>query len=186
MDELEAELVSTNEPALERFVTVTPARKGRGHTFTPLLHTYGAQAGKMSEREATFLSALLKTGSIALASQEIGISRISGYRYTKRPHIKKYLDRLRLRAAKAADLTADKIAAVIGDAVEGDPMITPLQLHAASIAAKMLAPARGPSVVINQQTNFNGTSPFADLGQTAMLDEIKRNLLEMGAGPDSK
>ncbi len=133
----------------------------------------------LSDRESKFLAVYLKTGNIAAASREIGVHPVTGCRYMKRQHIAEFLEERRLRTAKAADLTSDKIQSLLNDAVDGE-FVSETQLKAASIAAKILSP-RGPSVVINaQQNNFSGTSPFAGLEPKAMLDEIKRNLLEMG------
>lgn len=183
MDSLESELAGP--PAIEaELVVATPEKKPkrRGHTFSEVVMLdIGKQyrQGQLSEREIKFLAMYLKTGSVMVAAQEVGISRITGHRYLQRPPVKKYVDHMRARVAKAADLTLDKVAAVIGEAVDGRD-ITPLQLQAAGMAAKFLAPARGPGVQVNVQNNFNSSSPFAGLEQKAMLDEIKRNLLEMG------
>lgn len=137
---------------------------------------------RLSDRERKLITVLLKTGSKQAAADEIGVTVQTVYNYIKRPFVAAYLEQLRQRAAKAADLTLDKVAGVLTEAVDGKP-ITPMQLQAASVAAKFLQPARGANgapITINQQNNFNGPSPFQGLESKDMLEAIKGNLLEMG------
>lgn len=162
-------------------------KKKAPHTFTEIsVYEDGAiyKRGRLSDREMKFVAMMLKTGSITKSAAEIGVTPQAASKYLQRPPVAKYLERMRDRMSKAADLTIDKIAKTLSEAIDGIE-ISPLQLQAASIAAKFLRPDKGPSVVINSQTNYNGTSPFAGLEQAAMLDEIKRNLLEMGVKPDA-
>ena len=152
-------------------------RKRKEKTFSPVI--VGDRVAQMSEREAKFLKALIKTGSVPMAAEEIGISLRSGFRYASRPAVKAYIEKMRLRAAKAADLTLDKITEKINDAVDGVEM-KPSQLQGIALAAKFLAPQSGPRVVVNQQNNFAaGPTPYSSMGKDEMLAQMRRNLDEM-------
>lgn len=143
--------------------------------------------GVISDRESKFVVLLVKTGNLQKAADEIGISLALARRFLRRPGVRLYISHLRRRAALAADLTLDKTAAIISRAVDGDPTVKDSQVSAAIAAAKLMTPAAskpGVNVTVNQQNNYNGvgTSPFANLDSKAMLDELKKNLLEMGHG----
>lgn len=183
------ELVDSRPP-----VRLTPAEstRYRDRTFTEVAlfreddKTYAY--GRLSDRERKALAILLKTGSAQKAADEIGVKPDTIKAYMRRPFVKAYLAKMRERAAKAADLSMEKVAAVIGGAVDGDTKITDRQLAAATAAAKVLNPAGGKggsTITVNQQNNFGstGSSPFQNLDQSAMLDVLKQNLLEM-QGPD--
>lgn len=162
---------------------LTPKQiRKRDHSFTDVAifdeKTKDYIRSKFSERERKIVQILLKTGSAAKAAEEIGVTTATVYNYIKRPFVKAYLEMMRERAAGAADLTIEKITKVINGAVDGKEL-TPMQLQAAALAAKILQPVKGNSITVNTQNNYNGVSPFANLEQGAMLDEIKRNLLEM-------
>lgn len=211
MDDLEAELGVTPPAAREVSAELVPAARpkppGRGKNSRTGPHLLSATTrkrdksfsqvqllgrdrkyvyGRFSDREKKLIAILLKTGNQTQAAEEIGVHRTTVARFVKRPFVAAYLEQMRQRASGAADLTVDKISRIINAAADGSEDITPQQLQAAQIASKLLVPRAGTNITINQQTNYNGPSPFADLGQAAMLDELKRNLLEMGAGPDAK
>ncbi len=155
-------------------MVVRKPRKAK--TYAPVLSS-GDKVGKFSEKEAKFLKALIKSGNIRIASEEVGIGMRTGERYAAKPHVRAYIEKMRLRAAKAADLTFEKVTGVVNDALEGRE-VTQTQLAAAALATKFLGPAKGPSTVINQQNNFSGPSPYAGMSREEMVEQMKRSLLE--------
>lgn len=198
MDDLERELAPPR--VIDAELVPAPKKKTGSYPLTPkeirkrdrvftnvsVLKDRKYYYGRMSDRERKAISILLKTGSVAKAAEEIGVTPQTIYNYTKRPFVRAYLEQMRERLAGAADLTQDKVARVVNAAVDGVESVTPQQLQAAAIAAKLLNPTarNGSPITINQQNNFSvGASPFQGLDQGGMLDEIKRNLLEMGHEP---
>ncbi len=188
VDELAAELAMVpapeTTPALGKKKKKPNAVYHEISMFDPTVRVYFK--GRMSERERKFVQVYVKTGSVARASEEIGINYGTGKRWLSHPAVKRYVDHLRQRAARAADLTMDKIGAVLGAAVDGDTEVTPLQIMAAKEATRFLRPVGAVGVntghmTVNQQNNINisGPSPFADMDQSAMLDKLRENLLEM-------
>lgn len=188
---IEAEIVPVAEVRRKRGKNInTKAVQDRDHNFTDVALFKTDQKdyvyGKFSGREKKLIAVILKTGNVKKAAEEIGVSPQTVYNYLKRPFVKAYLEQQRMRMASAADLTMDKVARVIGQAVDGVE-ISAQQLAAAGMAAKILRPAGGSgNITVNQQYNYNGASPFADLEQSAMLDEIKKNLLEMREDEDAE
>ncbi len=88
---------------------------------------------------------------------------------------------MRDRAARAADLTMDKVAAVVSRAIDGDVEISERQLAAAEKAVKILRPTlgNGAPITINQQNNFNGPSPYANLDRDGLLGAMREVIQEM-------
>lgn len=161
-------------------------RKERAMTPVAMYRDKKFVYAMLSERERKAIDIYLKTGSRVRAAEEIGVEPQTITNYFKRPFVRAYLEIMRERSAKAADLTIDKAAAVISRALDGDEGVSDRQLLAAEKATKLLRPtaANGSPITINQQNNFNGPSPFQGLDSAAMLAELRRNLIEMGVEDD--
>lgn len=179
---IEAELVDAPTKAI---FPVTSKKKE--HTFSQVvvLENRSYKRVALSDREKKFVQMVIKKGEITAACAEVGISKSTGLRYMKRPMVREYIQQQKERAAKAADLTFDKVAASLSQAMDGVGEIDQMQLQATIAASRFLNPSGGApgsvNITNNTQNNYGGgVSPFADMTQAEMEAELKRGLLEMG------
>lgn len=163
-------------------------KRDRVYTEVALLKDKKYIYGRLSDRERKLVALVIKGVTIVKAAEEIGVDRKTAGRYLKRPFVLAYIEQMRQRAAGAADLTPEKVARVLNAGVDGTEEVTPQQIQAASIAARLLTPAsnsKGPNITVNQQNNYGvGASPFAGVDSKGMLDALTKNLLEMQPAED--
>lgn len=178
-------MADDKQPIDAEIVEKPATLKVAGHVFTPVIFGTGT-LHRLSQREEKFINRFLATGgSLELACIEIGVDKEAGKRYLKRPAIKKYVEDMLTRAARANGLTMNKLLEKIDGVIEGTLAMTKEQLEGIKIAARILRPS-GINVTLNQQNNnFGGASaapnPYEKLSSPELAAETLKRIGHGGA-----
>lgn len=121
---------------------------------------------------------MLATGSEELAGQEIGIDLETSKKFAKRTAVRAYLHDMLEQKALATGLTVEKLMAKLHLAIEGELLLTDTQLDSVKVAAKILRPAGGPSVIVNNNTQINngGPSPYEGMDLKELSGAMRSRL----------
>ena len=165
----------------------TRARRVGGRSFIPVVFQAPALGSpvhvhRLSTREAKFIRRLLDTGSLALAAEEVGVTKRAALAFSRKRNIQAYLHDMLAQKALAAGLTIEKLLAKLNLAIDGSVILSDPQLDAIKTAARILRPSDGGSpqvsigsVSVNTQNNFQagGPSPYAALTREELLLELR-------------